>query len=59
MILTVYVLYCILQAGGKASTGFGRIMNVRPKSLHDHVPCIMGSYDDVTEVELYYSSDRS
>eukprot|EP00596_Hydrurales_sp_CCMP1899_P008671 CAMPEP_0119036334 /NCGR_PEP_ID=MMETSP1177-20130426/3994_1 /TAXON_ID=2985 /ORGANISM="Ochromonas sp, Strain CCMP1899" /LENGTH=352 /DNA_ID=CAMNT_0006996071 /DNA_START=215 /DNA_END=1273 /DNA_ORIENTATION=- len=50
--------FLIEQAGGKASTGTRRIMDEPVRSLHDHVPCIMGSRDDVTEVEKYIKSDR-
>jgi fructose-1,6-bisphosphatase I len=46
------------QAGGKASTGFKRILDVHPKTLHEHVPCIMGSSQDVEEAELFLKSDR-
>ena len=31
------------QAGGKASTGDQRIMEVEPTELHQRVPVIMGS----------------
>ena len=46
------------KAGGKASTGTGRILDTVPKGLHDHVPCLMGSYDDVTEAEKYIRTIR-
>jgi fructose-1,6-bisphosphatase len=39
------------QAGGRASTGYGRVLDVDPASLHEHVPAIMGSADDVKEAE--------
>ena len=39
------------QAGGKASTGMMRIMDVEPKSLHQRVPLLIGSKDDVTLAE--------
>lgn len=46
------------QAGGKASTGTGRVLEVVPESLTLHVPVIMGSYDDVAEVEKYLASEE-
>ncbi len=39
------------QAGGKASTGTMRIMDVEAKTLHQRVPLIIGSRDDVTNAE--------
>ena len=39
------------QAGGKASTGTMRILDVEPKSLHQRVPLLIGSRDDVTLAE--------
>lgn len=41
----------IEQAGGKASTGTKRILDVEPAKLHQRVPLIIGSRDDVTEAE--------
>ena len=46
------------KAGGRAITGLGNVLDVIPKDLHEHVPCIMGSKDDVTEVEKYLKKDR-
>lgn len=37
------------QAGGKASTGAGRILDIAPRSLHERQPVYIGS---ATEVEL-------
>lgn len=41
------------QAGGIASTGSMRILDVEPKKLHQRVPLIIGSSDDVREAEKY------
>lgn len=41
------------QAGGRASTGMARIVEVEPKKLHQRVPLIIGSTDDVREAESY------
>jgi fructose-1,6-bisphosphatase I len=38
------------QAGGKASAGEGRILEVAPETLHQRVPVIMGSADEVDHV---------
>lgn len=39
------------QAGGKASTGMFRVLDVAAKSLHQRVPLVIGSKDDVTLAE--------
>lgn len=43
--------FIVEQAGGKASTGTGRIMEVKPKDLHQRVPLIIGSKNMVERVE--------
>ena len=45
--------WVVEQAGGKASTGTMRILDVEPKTLHQRVPLIIGSRDDVMEAETY------
>ena len=44
----------IEQAGGAASTGRGRIMDIAPEHLHQRVPVVLGSRDEVAAVESYY-----
>jgi fructose-1,6-bisphosphatase I len=39
------------QAGGRASTGTARILDVQPGSLHQRVPLLIGSLKDVEEAE--------
>jgi fructose-1,6-bisphosphatase I len=41
------------QAGGRASTGMMRILDIEPKKLHQRVPLIIGSTDDVRDAEAY------
>ncbi len=41
------------QAGGLASTGTTRIQEVEPKSLHQRVPLIIGSPEDVSLAEQF------
>ena len=41
------------QAGGSASTGVKRILEIDPSSLHEKVPLIIGSKEDVAEYESY------
>ena len=39
------------HAGGKASTGTERILDLEPKALHQRVPLIIGSAEDVEQAE--------
>ncbi len=39
------------QAGGKASTGEVRILDVQPAALHQRTPLLIGSAEDVNEAE--------
>ena len=43
------------QAGGAASTGRGRILEVVPERIHQRVPVILGSKAEVTRVERYHA----
>jgi fructose-1,6-bisphosphatase len=44
----------IEQAGGMASTGRGRILEVVPTELHQRVPVILGSKNEVARIERYH-----
>jgi fructose-1,6-bisphosphatase I / sedoheptulose-1,7-bisphosphatase len=44
----------IEQAGGAASTGRGRILDVQPEILHQRVPVILGSREEVERLERYH-----
>ncbi len=47
----------IEQAGGTATDGFTRILDLVPTDIHEHVPLIFGSTDKVERViELYAAS---
>ncbi|TKS60186.1 MAG: fructose-1-6-bisphosphatase [Nitrospira sp.] len=41
------------RAGGKATTGMSRILEVEPKKLHQRVPLIIGSRRDVETAEAF------
>jgi fructose-1,6-bisphosphatase len=43
------------QAGGAASTGRGRIMEVTPASIHQRVPILLGSRDEVARIAAYHA----
>ncbi len=42
------------QAGGAASTGTRRILDVQPKSHHQRVPVILGSKEEVAVLDQYH-----
>jgi len=42
------------QAGGAASTGRGRILDVVPTELHQRVPVILGSRAEIERIERYH-----
>jgi fructose-1,6-bisphosphatase I len=42
--------YIIEQAGGLATTGTQRILDLQPTSIHERCPVYMGSKDDVQDV---------
>ncbi|TDQ76703.1 class 1 fructose-bisphosphatase [Sphingobacterium yanglingense] len=44
------IAFIIEQAGGKATTGTERILEIAPEELHQRVPAILGSTDMVNKV---------
>jgi len=46
--------FILEQAGGVCSTGRERIMDVTPTGLHQRVPCIMGSKNEVERLVSYH-----
>jgi fructose-1,6-bisphosphatase I/sedoheptulose-1,7-bisphosphatase len=44
----------IEQAGGMASTGRQRLLEVQPESLHQRIGFVFGSADEVTRIEAYH-----
>ena len=52
------VSFIIEQAGGKASNGQKRIMDIKPESLHQRVPIFAGSEEDVTIAEEFVQGKR-
>ena len=43
------------QAGGRASTGRARLLDVVPEGIHERVPAILGSREEVDRLERYYA----
>ena len=50
--------YIIEKAGGAASNGHQRILEVQPESLHQRMPLFIGSVDEVRLVEEFLSGKR-
>ncbi len=49
----------IEQAGGMAHTGTQPILDIEPYTLHQRVPVIMGSADEVTRLVEYHAEDKN
>lgn len=47
------------QAGGLASTGYERILDVQPHHLHQRIPVILGSRNEVRRLEQYHADHAS
>ncbi len=46
--------FIVEQAGGASSTGYERILDIRPDDLHQRVPVILGSRHEVEQVIAYH-----
>jgi len=55
------IAFIVEQAGGIASTGRERVMELQPSGLHERVPLIFGSRNEVARIEGYHrdQSDES
>jgi fructose-1,6-bisphosphatase I len=50
--------YIIEQAGGRAIDGKGRILDIKPTSLHEHTPIFLGSEEDINICEEFLKGKR-
>lgn len=46
--------FIVEQAGGSGSTGRQRILDIQPKSIHQRVPVILGSKNEVERIVSYH-----
>lgn len=46
--------FIVEQAGGQSSTGYERIMDIKPTGLHQRVPVILGSKNEVERIVSYH-----
>ena len=53
------VSFIVEQAGGCASTGRERVLDIQPASLHQRVPLILGSRNEVERIERYHHEQAS
>jgi fructose-1,6-bisphosphatase len=49
--------FIVEQAGGAASTGRTRVLDVQPTTLHQRIPFIFGSAAEVERIEAYHNED--
>ncbi|PTQ66712.1 class 1 fructose-bisphosphatase [Celeribacter persicus] len=48
------IAFLVEQAGGKATTGIHRILDITPDSLHARVPFVFGTAEKVDRVSVYH-----
>ncbi len=51
------VAFLVEQAGGMASTGGERVLDVQPGALHQRVGLVFGSREEVERIEQYHRED--
>ena len=51
------ISFLIEQAGGMASTGRRRLMELQPETLHQRVGFVFGSSDEVARIEQYHNEE--
>ncbi len=52
------IAFLVEQAGGTASTGHERILDIEPGDIHQRVPMIFGSSNEVGLVDHYYREEQ-
>lgn len=53
------ISFIIEQAGGLASTGRGRILEVVPTEVHQRIPFIFGAREEVETIEAYHREQNA
>ena len=49
------ISFLVEQAGGRATTGRRRLLDVQPEALHQRIPVILGSRNEVERIERYHA----
>lgn len=52
------VAWLVEQAGGRATTGRERLLEVLPSSLHQRIPVIFGAAEEVERIEEYHATQN-
>ena len=47
------------QAGGLATTGTKRILDIQPTQIHERCPVFLGSKEDVQDLIKFYEADAN
>ena len=50
------IAFLMEQAGGACSTGEGRMLDVVPDGLHQRIPLVFGSREEVERIERYHAA---
>ena len=51
--------FIVEQAGGAATNGRERILDIVPTKLHERVSVVLGSKNEVTRVTGYHQADQA
>jgi fructose-1,6-bisphosphatase I len=51
--------FIVEQAGGAATNGHQRILDIEPQSLHERVPVFLGSKNEVDRVTRYHLEKKN
>jgi fructose-1,6-bisphosphatase I len=52
------ISFIVEQAGGEASTGTKRILEIKPVGVHERVPVMLGSKNEVDRLVKYHQLKR-
>lgn len=52
------VAFLTEQAGGMATTGTERLLDVQPTDIHQRVPCFLGSKEDVQDLLTFFEPSK-
>lgn len=53
------IAFLIEQAGGAAIDSVGRILEIHPHNIHQRVPLIFGSRDEVRQIQRYHTEESA
>lgn len=53
------VAFLVEQAGGGASTGYKRMLDVEPEELHQRIGLVFGSKNEVERIERYHRESNT